>query len=67
MNTRMISKSSFIRGTKCPKSLFLHFFQPDDRDEISENQQIIFDTGHISDFYKAKKSTFHYADDLFSH
>lgn len=46
MNTRMISKSSFIRGTKCPKSLFLHFFQPDDRDEISENQQNIFNTGH---------------------
>ncbi len=46
MITRMISKSSFIRGTKCPKSLFLHFFQPEDRDEISENQQNIFNTGH---------------------
>ena len=42
----MISKSSFVRGIKCPKSLFLHFFQPDERDEISEGQQNIFDTGH---------------------
>jgi predicted RecB family nuclease len=44
--TKTISKSSFIRGTKCPKSLWLHFFQPEERDEISENQQNIFDTGH---------------------
>ena len=46
MNTRIISKSSFIRGTKCPKSLYLHFFQPEEQDEISEGQQSIFDTGH---------------------
>jgi len=44
--TKTISKSSFIRGTKCPKSLWLHFFQPQDRDEISEGQQNIFNTGH---------------------
>jgi len=43
---RTISKSSFIRGTKCPKSLYLHFFQPEEQDEISEGQQNIFDTGH---------------------
>ncbi len=43
---KTISKSSFIRGTKCPKSLWLHFFQPEERDEISEGQQNIFDTGH---------------------
>jgi len=46
MDTRIISKSSFIRGTKCPKSLYLHFFQPEERDEISEGQQNIFDIGH---------------------
>lgn len=42
----MISKSSFIRGMQCPKSLWLHLNQPDDRDEISDQQQQIFDTGH---------------------
>lgn len=46
MNTRIISKSSFIRGTKCQKSLYLHFFQPEEQDVISEGQQNIFDTGH---------------------
>jgi len=44
--TKTISKSSYIRGMKCPKSLWLHFFQPEERDEISESQQNIFDTGH---------------------
>jgi len=42
----MISKSSFIRGMQCPKSLWLHFYQPEERDEISESQQQIFDNGH---------------------
>jgi hypothetical protein len=46
MNTPMISKSSFIRGMQCPKSLWLHLNQPDNRDEISDQQQQIFDTGH---------------------
>lgn len=41
-----ISKSSFIRGMQCEKSLFLHFFKPELRDEISESQQAVFDTGH---------------------
>ena len=44
--TKTISKSSYIRGMKCPKSLWLHFHQPEERDEISESQQNIFDTGH---------------------
>jgi len=44
--TRTISKSSFIRGTKCPKSLWLHFNMPDERDETSNNQQNIFNTGY---------------------
>jgi hypothetical protein len=46
LETPVISKSSFIRGTKCPKSLYLHFFQPEEWDEISEGQQNIFDIGH---------------------
>lgn len=43
---RTISKSSFIRGYKCPKALYLHFFQPEQRDETSESQQNIFNIGH---------------------
>lgn len=43
---RTISKSSFIRGVKCPKALYLHFFQPEERDETSESQQNIFNIGH---------------------
>ena len=46
MNAPMISKSSFIRGQQCHKSLWLHLNQPDNRDEISDQQQQIFDTGH---------------------
>jgi len=43
---RTISKSSFIRGYKCPKALYLHFFQSEERDETSESQQNIFNIGH---------------------
>ena len=46
MEHRLISKSSFIRGSQCPKSLWLHFNQPDERSETSDAQQQIFDTGH---------------------
>jgi hypothetical protein len=46
MEHRLISKSSFIRGTQCPKSLWLHLNQPDERDETSDAQQQIFDTGY---------------------
>jgi hypothetical protein len=42
----MISKSSFIRGLQCPKSLWLHYNEPDEKCETSESQQQIFDTGH---------------------
>lgn len=43
----VISKSSFIRGMKCPKALWLHLKMPGERDEISESQQRVFDTGHL--------------------
>jgi len=46
MEHRLISKSSFIRGSQCQKSLWLHFNQPDERCETSDAQQQIFDTGH---------------------
>ena len=41
-----ISKSGFIRGLQCMKSLYLHYYNPDLRDETSESQQHLFDTGH---------------------
>jgi hypothetical protein len=44
--TKTISKSSFIRGMKCHKALWLHFNMPDERDETSESQQNIFNTGY---------------------
>ena len=50
MEHRMISKSSFIRGTQCPKALWLHLNQPDERNETSDAQQQIFDTGHSVGF-----------------
>lgn len=40
-----ISKSSFIRGLQCPKSLYLKRHHPELEDEISESQQAIFDKG----------------------
>ncbi len=41
-----ISKSSFIRGTQCHKSLYLHLNNPDLKDTVSENQQHIFNLGY---------------------
>ena len=54
MANLLISKSSFIRGQQCHKSLWLHFNQPDERDEISETQQRIFDTGNSVGSYAQK-------------
>jgi hypothetical protein len=40
-----LSKSLFIRGLQCPKSLYLHKYHPELRDEISEEQEALFQTG----------------------
>jgi hypothetical protein len=40
-----LSKSSFIRGIQCLKSLYLKRHHPELEDEISEAQQAIFDKG----------------------
>jgi hypothetical protein len=40
-----LSKSLFIRGLQCHKSLYLHKHRPKLRDEISESQQRVFDSG----------------------
>ena len=45
-STFHLSKSSFMRGIQCKKALWLHFNQPEERDDISDSQEYIFETGH---------------------
>jgi hypothetical protein len=40
-----LSKSQFIRGLQCPKSLCLYKTQPDLRDQVSQAQEAIFQAG----------------------
>jgi hypothetical protein len=40
-----LSKSLFIRGLQCHKSLYLHKYHPELREEISEEQEALFQTG----------------------
>ena len=40
-----LSKSSFMRGVQCMKSLYLYKYHYDLQDEITESQQAIFDQG----------------------
>ena len=40
-----LSKSSFMRGIQCMKSLYLYKYNYDLQDEITESQQAIFDQG----------------------
>ena len=46
MKNYKLSKSSFIRGLQCHKSLFLYQYHKDWRDAVSPEQQAIFDRGH---------------------
>lgn len=40
-----LSKSTFMYGCQCPKRLWLHKFQPEVRDEMSEAQASVFQAG----------------------
>jgi hypothetical protein len=40
-----LSKSQFIRGLQCHKSLYLHKYHPELRDVLSEQQQKLLQTG----------------------
>jgi hypothetical protein len=40
-----LSKSLFMRGIQCPKSLYLHKCHPEWRDETSETQENLFQSG----------------------
>lgn len=41
-----LSKSLFIRGLQCPKSLYLHKYHPELMDEIDESKEMLFKSGH---------------------
>jgi hypothetical protein len=45
MATSYLSKSLFIRGRQCHKSLWLHKNRPELKDEITDAQQAIFQSG----------------------
>ena len=40
-----LSKSRYIRGLQCQKSLYLYTYNPELRDEITEDQQTVFGIG----------------------
>lgn len=41
----ILSKSTFMYGCQCPKRLWLHKYRPNERDEIDEEQQAVFQQG----------------------
>ena len=45
MNKHVLSKSTYLRGLKCHKSLYLNKFNKDLRDKMSESQEAIFARG----------------------
>jgi len=47
MNPTIISKSQFIRGKKCKKSLWLYRNKSDERTPPSQKRQEIFDNGNL--------------------
>ena len=49
-----LSKSLFIRGLQCHKSLYLHKYHPELKDEISEEQEAKFQTGINVGIYAQK-------------
>ena len=40
-----LSKSLYVKALQCHKALWLHKYQPELKDEISESQQTVFDSG----------------------
>ena len=40
-----LSKSTFLRGSQCKKSLYLNWHNPELKDPVSEMQQAIFSQG----------------------
>ena len=52
-----LSKSLFIRGLQCHKSLYLHKYHPDLKDKISEEQEALFQSGVNVGIYAQKLFT----------
>lgn len=49
-----LSKSLFIRGLQCHKSLYLHKYYPELKDEVTESQEAIFQIGYeVGDYAKS--------------
>ena len=46
MSSNILSKSSFIRGLQCHKSLYLYKHNYKERDPLSEEKKIKFQDGH---------------------
>lgn len=44
-NIPYLSKSHYIKGLQCHKALWLHKYQPELKDEVSDSQQASFDSG----------------------
>lgn len=49
-----LSKSLFMRGLQCHKSLYLHKYHPELKDEISEEQKALFQSGIDIGIYAQK-------------
>ena len=48
-----LSKSLFIRGLQCHKSLYLHKYHSELKDKVSESQEAIFQAGYeVGDYAK---------------
>ena len=45
MARKYLSKSTFIKGVQCEKALYLHKFNSELADEISQQQEAVFQTG----------------------
>ena len=45
MAREYLSKSTFIKGVQCEKALYLHKFNSELADEISHQQEVVFQTG----------------------
>jgi hypothetical protein len=45
MSTIYISKSQFLKGLQCPKSLYLQKYHPELAGEVSESREALFKSG----------------------
>lgn len=57
-----LSKTSFLKGKKCIKNLFLYYHKPEERDAIPPRRQQAFNAGHS--FEAQYKATFSAGIDL---